>query len=302
MQTPVEEDTSKPAASRTKPIAPGRIEDIPDPDFHGLEPQNQGDAEPQPGTSGLQATRTDDVDDDNDDDDYDADGDDDDEVEIEDIEEELELSNVESDIDEEESQASMKVGPCFHSLNPTQAGLFVAFAEDEVRQFYHAVKRGGEMEENYKLPVRLFRKGIFRCQTYTPIIKASTKRVLESIKDVGCMAWVKWKEGAKTGRSLEIATAQRKIERKEEETRKQAKPAKIVAALTDRTEEQRTEIKVKIKTLYRTMGEAHKKAGDVCDMLADLVDEVPEEVFVTIAENTTRPLIHLEGASNGQVV
>ena len=201
-------------------------------------------------------TRTDDVDNDDDDNDYDAD--DDDRVEIDDVEEELELSNVESDIDGEESQASMKVGHCFHSLNTTQAGLFVAFAEDEVRQFYHAVKRGGEMEENYKLLVRLFRKGIFRCQTYTPISKASTKQVLESIKDVGCMAWVKWKEGAKTGRS----------------TRKQAKPAKIVAALTDRTEEQRTEIKTKIKTLYRTMGEAHKKAGDVCDMLADLVDEV----------------------------
>ena len=296
LQTPVEEDTSKPASSRTKPIAPGRVEDIPDPDFRGLEPQNRADDdEHQPGTSGLQAkvtlTRTDDVDDD-DDDDYNVD--DDDGVEIDDVKEELELSNVESDIDEEESQASMKVGHCFHSLNPTQAGLFVAFAEDAVRQFYHAVKRGGEMEENYKLLVRLFRKGIFRCQTYTPISKASTKQVLESIKDVGCMAWVKWKEGAKTGRLTEIATAQRKIERKEEETRKQAKPAKIVAALTDRTEEQRTEIKTKIKTLYRTMGEAHKKAGDVCDMLADLVDEVPEEVFVTIAENTTRPLIHLK--------
>ena len=298
LQTPVEEDKSKPASSRTKPIAPGRVEDIPEPDFRGLEPQNRDEdgVEPQPGTSGLQAnvtlTRTEKDGDDDDDDDYDAG--EDDEVEIDDVEEELELSNVESDIDEEESQASMKVGPCFHSLNPTQAGLFVAFAEDAVRQFYHAVKRGGEMEENYKLLVRLFRKGIFRCQTYTPISKASTKQVLESIKDVGCMAWVKWKEGAKTGRSTEIATAQRKIERKEEETRKQAKPAKIVAALTDRTEEQRTEIKTKIKTLYRTMGEAHKKAGDVCDMLADLVDEVPEEVFVTIAENTTRPLIHLK--------
>ena len=110
-----------------------------------MEPQNQ--AEPQPGTSGLQATRPDDVDDDDDNDDYDADGDVDDDVEIDDIEEELDLSNVESDIDEEESQASSKVGPCFHSLNPTQAGLFVAFAEDAVRQFYHAVKRGGEMEE-----------------------------------------------------------------------------------------------------------------------------------------------------------
>ena len=243
----------------------------------------------------VRLTRTDDVDDDDDDDDYDEDGDDDDDgVEIDDVEEELELSNVESDIDEDESQASMKVGPCFHSLNPTQAGLFVAFAEDAVRQFYHAVKRGGEMEENYKLLVRLFKKGIFQCQTYTPISKASTKQVLESIKNMGCMAWVKWKEGAKMGRSTEIATAHRKIERKEEETRKQAKPAKIVAALTNRTEEQRTEIKAKIKTLYRTMGEAHKKAGNVCDMLADLVDEVPEEVFVTIAENTTRPLIHLK--------
>ena len=213
LQTPVEEDPSKPAASRTKPIAPGRLEDIPDPDFHGLEPQNQGDEEPQLGTSGLQTTvsltRTDDVDNDDDDDDYDADGDDDDEVEIDDIEEELELSNVESDIDEEESQASMRVGPFFHSLNPTQAGLFVAFAEDAVRQFYHAVKRGGEMEENYKLLVRLFRKGIFRCQKYTPIIKASTKQVLESIKDMGCMAWVKRREGVKTGRSTEIATAQK---------------------------------------------------------------------------------------------
>ena len=65
------------------------------PDFHELGPQNQGDEEPQPGTSGLQATvsltRTDDIDNNNDDDDYYADGDDDDEVEIDDIEEELEL-------------------------------------------------------------------------------------------------------------------------------------------------------------------------------------------------------------------
>ena len=33
LQTPVEE-TNKPVASRTKQIAPGRLEDIPDPDFH----------------------------------------------------------------------------------------------------------------------------------------------------------------------------------------------------------------------------------------------------------------------------
>ena len=54
-------------------------------------------------------------------------------------------------------------------------------------------------------------------RTYTPIANASTTLVMDTIKDVTCTAWVKKKEGAKTGASLEIRDMQRKIDKIEEE-------------------------------------------------------------------------------------
>ena len=224
---------------------------------------DQGVDEQQQGTSGV-TTRSsakettgnpgddeDDDNDENDDDDCDRDEEYDPERDLEDLIEDDDLAANKEDGD---GESTLKVSDCFHCLNEEQSTMFWRFREDSVILFQRIIKCEGNQIENYKKLLKLFKKAIYRCGTYTPIANASTKLVMETIKDMTCMAWVKKKEGAKTGASLEIRDIQRKIDKVEEEKRKQAWADKLVAQETEKTPEERAAIKTKIEALYKQMG------------------------------------------------
>ena len=152
----------------------------------------------------------------------DNDYDDDDEDEDYDMNTDLEDADDDDDLqeDEEEDEGDddrMGVSRCFHCLNEKEAELFWRFGEDTVILFQRIIKKNGNQKQNYTRMVKLFRKAIYRCGMYTPIEKASTKAVLETIRDRDCVAWVKMKEGAKTGASLAIQGVDRNIDKMEEE-------------------------------------------------------------------------------------
>ena len=229
------------------------------------------------------------------DDDYD----DDDEDEDYDMNADLEDADDEDDLreDEEEDEGDddrMGVSRCFHCLNEKEAELFWRFGEDTVILFQRIIKKNGYQKQNYTRMVKLFRKAIYRCGTYTPIEKASTKAVLETIRDRDCVAWVKMKEGAKTGASMAIQGVDRSIDKMEEEKRKKSRPDKLTAKLTEKTPEERKEVKRKIKELYSQMSVIYNETSTAFEMIADLADDLDEEALFTLLESTTRPVFHLK--------
>ena len=268
-------------------------------DDDGNDVEGQGIDE-QPGTSGM-ATRSstkdtaanpggDGDDDDDDGDNREQDDDYDPEQEMEDIVEDEDLAADEEDGD---GETTMRVSECFHCLNEEQSAMFWRFGEDSVILFQRIIKREGNQTENYRKLLKLFKKAIYRCGTYTPIANASTTLVMDTIKDVTCTAWVKKKEGAKTGASLEIRDMQRKIDKMEEERRKQARADKLIARETDKTPEERAAIKLKIKTLYKQMGKVYTETGAAFEMISDLAEDLEEQSFLTLLESVTRPVFHL---------
>ena len=232
----------------------------------------------------------DDDDDGNDGDDRDQDDDYEPEQDLEDIVDDEDLAADEEDGD---GETTMRVSECFHCLNEEQSAMFWRFGEDSVILFQRIIKRDGNQTENYKKLLKLFKKAIYRCGTYTPIANASTYLVMETIKDVTCTAWVKKKEGAKMGASLEIRDMQRKIDKIEEEKRKQARADKLIAKETDKTPEERAEIKLKIKALYKQMGKIYTETGAAFEMISDLAEDLEEQSFLTMLESVTRPVFHL---------
>ena len=217
----------------------------------------------------------DDYDDDNEDEDYDMNAD------LEDADDDDDLQEGEGDDDR------MGVSRCFHCLNEKEAQLFRRFGEDTVILFQRIIKKNGNQKENYTRMVKLFRKAIYRCGTYTPIEKASTKAVLETIQDRDCVVWVKKKEGAKTGASLAIQGVDRNIEKMEEGKRRKSRPDKLTEKLTEKTPEERKEVKRKIKEIYSQMSVIYNETSTAFEMIADLADNLDEESLFTLLESTT---------------
>ena len=263
-KTKITEDQERPGTSR---FNPGGGDD--DDNGGGLAGDDDGD----------------DYDDDDEDEDYDMNAD------LEDADDDDDLQE-----DEEEDEGDddrMGVSGCFHCLNEKEAE-FWHFGEDTVILFQRIIKKNGNQKENYTRMVKLFRKAIYRCGTYTPIEKASMKAVLETIRDRDCVAWVKKKEGAKTGASLAIQGVDRNIEKMEEEKRRKSRPDKLTAKLTEKTPEERKEVKRKIKELYSQMSVIYNETSTAFEMIADLADDLDEEALFTLLESTTRPVFHLK--------
>ena len=251
----------------------------------GTSKANPGGGDEDDDGAGF-AGEDDDYDDDDKDEDYDMNAD------LEDADEDDDLRE-----DEEEDEGDddrMGVSRCFHCLNEKEAELFWRFGEDTVILFQRIIKKNGTQKQNYTRMVKLFRKAIYRCGTYTPIERASTKAVLETIRDRDCVAWVKMKDGAKTGASLAIQGVDRNIDKMEEEKRKKSRPDKLTAKLTEKTPEERKEVKRKIKELYSQMSIIYNETSTAFEMIADLADDLDEEALFTLLESTTRPVFHLK--------
>jgi len=128
----------------------------------------------------------------------------------------------------------------------------MGYAKQQVKLFLNEVKTTKDASLCYEKMVRLFRRVIFKVGSYASISKASISGVMETVKDLYCMAIIARTKGTVTGNTKEIKKVQEKIEKWEEERKGRVKPATVVAGMSrEKTEQEKKEIKEKIKRLYQ---------------------------------------------------
>lgn len=205
--------------------------------------------------------------------------------------------DIEVDVPVATREGELPVVNSFSNVTSDDSEWFRVFASEAAANFQYLVKRSGMVEENYKRLIKLFRKAIWKCGSYTEIRDASLTAVRLSIVDPSCKAWLEWKEikaDMDQAVNVEPGDGVQEIE--------VASPDSMIAKLENKTVEEKEEIKQNIAGIYEDLAACHYYAGFAYKKISELAPKVDLETLLTVVKNAAQPMIQLTPADLAQRV